>query len=536
MENLENFLLKSVSYNMALQMSFRIFSFILNAILFRNVSNELIGACNFRLALLYTTIMYLAKEPFKRSLPKISEVENKWEHFVNSVWLIVPNGILVSIICSFLWAHIFELPNAELVSNYKLSVYLCCISCVVELIGEVASCLAQLFFMAKTKVAIEASSLFMFNIIFVFLAIYFPSTSAMSYSIARLVNSIIYVVSNFYFLLNNNESNSVKINFKKLLPQIGFNVEFDYNYLKLVKAYYMQSLFKQILTEGERYLITVFNLLTFSESGVYDVINNLGSLIARFIFLPIEDGSYIFFTNSLKRGIIFKEQTNSNEEYKAKNYFEFFLKLVSLIGVLVLFFGQSYSKLLLQIYGGDKLGRDDVCVNMLRFYCVYVYLLALNGITESFFNATMSDNQLEKHNYKLVVFSGVFLFFTFYSVKLVGIYGFLLGNCFNMLFRIVYSSFYIRTFFTNFNYDNNDTKLNHVYNIEKGLFPNLIILGVLVSTLILTKMSEYFLHPLLHFGLGALLFLVNLFVIYLKEKKFISYAINLVRKSKTKSF
>ena len=535
MENLENFLFKSVSYNMALQMSFRIFSFILNAILFRNVSNELIGACNFRLALLYTTIMFLAKEPFKRALPKLAEVKNNWNCFVNSVWLILPSGILVSFICGFLWSQVFDQPNTQLVSNYNYSIYLCCLSCTIELTGEVASCLSQLFFMAKTKVAIEATSLFMFNVIFVFLAIFLPSMGALSYSIARLVNSIVYVLSNFYFLLKNNESKDMNITCHDLLPRFGFRMRFDMNYLKLVKAYYTQSLFKQLLTEGERYLITVFNLLSFSESGVYDVINNLGSLIARFIFLPIEDGSYIFFTNSLKRGTLYKDQIKAaTDDKKAKNYFEFFLKLVSLIGILVLFFGQSYSKLLLQLYGGDKLGKDEVCVNMLRFHCIYVYLIALNGVTESFFNATMSDEQLEKHNYRLVLFSVCFLFFTFGSVKLVGIYGFLLGNCLNMTVRIAYSSLYIRSFFIDFNYDNNETHTNQMYNISKGLLPNPSVLAVLVASLMVTKASESYFQAfqLIHFSLGAFLFLLTVSVIYFKEKKFISYAFNLVRKSK----
>ena len=36
--------------------------------------------------------------------------------------------------------------------------------------------------------------------------------------------------------------------------------------------------------------------------GVYDVINNLGSLVARFVFLPIEESFYVFFANTLYRG------------------------------------------------------------------------------------------------------------------------------------------------------------------------------------------------------------------------------------------
>ena len=37
-------------------------------------------------------------------------------------------------------------------------------------------------------------------------------------------------------------------------------------------------------------------------SGVYDVINNLGSMVARFIFLPIEESFYVFFAATLYRG------------------------------------------------------------------------------------------------------------------------------------------------------------------------------------------------------------------------------------------
>ena len=38
---------------------------------------------------------------------------------------------------------------------------------------------------------------------------------------------------------------------------------------------------KQLLTEGERYLMTFLNLLTLSQQGTYDVVSNLGSLACR---------------------------------------------------------------------------------------------------------------------------------------------------------------------------------------------------------------------------------------------------------------
>ena len=43
-------------------------------------------------------------------------------------------------------------------------------------------------------------------------------------------------------------------------------------------------------------------LTTLTSAGVYDIINNLGSLVARFIFLPIEESFYVFFAATLTRG------------------------------------------------------------------------------------------------------------------------------------------------------------------------------------------------------------------------------------------
>lgn len=35
--------------------------------------------------------------------------------------------------------------------------------------------------------------------------------------------------------------------------------------------------------------------------GSYDIVNNLGSLAARFIFRPIEDSAYFYFTQTIER-------------------------------------------------------------------------------------------------------------------------------------------------------------------------------------------------------------------------------------------
>lgn len=54
--------------------------------------------------------------------------------------------------------------------------------------------------------------------------------------------------------------------------------------------------------------MTFLNVLSFGDQGVYDIVNNLGSMVARFIFLPIEESFYIFFAKVLERGRTVKGQ------------------------------------------------------------------------------------------------------------------------------------------------------------------------------------------------------------------------------------
>lgn len=68
----------------------------------------------------------------------------------------------------------------------------------------------------------------------------------------------------------------------------------------LVCSFFKQGILKQILTEGERYMMTFFDILNFDEQGIYDVVSNLGSLAARFVFLPIEESAYIYFAQTLQ--------------------------------------------------------------------------------------------------------------------------------------------------------------------------------------------------------------------------------------------
>ena len=61
---------------------------------------------------------------------------------------------------------------------------------------------------------------------------------------------------------------------------------------------------KQLLTEGEKYLLS-FSHVSMHDQGIYEIVNNLGSLFARFLFQPLEEGFYLYFsTVMVKKGYL----------------------------------------------------------------------------------------------------------------------------------------------------------------------------------------------------------------------------------------
>ena len=73
----------------------------------------------------------------------------------------------------------------------------------------------------------------------------------------------------------------------------------------------------------------------------------------------------------------------------------------------------------------------------LRCHCLYILIIAVNGITECFMFATMSQSAVDEYNNKLVLFSTVFLASSWFLTRF-GAVGFIFANCLNMILRIIH--------------------------------------------------------------------------------------------------
>ncbi|KAJ6668366.1 hypothetical protein lerEdw1_015743 [Lerista edwardsae] len=428
--------------------------------------------------LLYTTVVFLAREAFRRACLSGS-ARRDWAKTFNLLWLTVPLGVCWSVFLGWIWLDILEVPDANAVPHYKLGVIAFALSAVVELLGEPFWVLAQVHLFVRLKVIAESLSVISKCILTVFLVILYPHWGLYIFSLAQAF-----------------------VNWKEA---------------RLTWSFFKQSFLKQVLTEGERYVMTFLNVLNFGDQGVYDIVNNLGSLTARLIFLPIEESFYVYFAKVLERGKDVKLQKQDSISMAAA-VLESLLKLMLLVGLTITVFGYAYSQLVLDLYGGSMLSSGSG-PSLLRCYSFYVLLLALNGVTECFTFASMCKEEVDRYNFVMLALSFIFLCMSYFLTYWKGSIGFILANCFNMGIRIAHSIHYIYRYFG-----------ESPYRPLKGLLISPLLIVVYVISGVATGISEVFLccdkgwmARFSHIAVGALCFTATLASIFFTETKLIHF-------------
>lgn len=194
----------------------------------------------------------------------------------------------------------------------------------------------------------------------------------------------------------------------------------------LARGFLLQSIEKHLLTEGEKLVLTALH----SSSGEYALVSNLGSLVARIILQPLEEAYSMEFggltgpplLTSLARG----------------------WTLAMTLGCTAVAFAPAYSYTALHLLYGSTWSAGDA-PGLLSLYSWYILCMALNGVSEGFVLATMPSTGLPQYNKVLVLYSVVYL--TLGVMAVHDTRTLILVNCLNMLCRVVYNLWYIRGLF-----------------------------------------------------------------------------------------
>lgn len=361
----------------------------------------------------------------------------------------IPILFVVGFVLRYVWGNLLPLPeNEELIASYQLCVCQIVTSIFVELLVEPFYIYGHLNGFIKSRVLIEGfTNMFRtFGMVLIVFCESEPKEILALFGILHLLASIgyslIYFLVFYFHFQTINSNNRTDANcLSDFLPSFS-DLHDTGKLLAIVGTFFVQTIFKQILTEGESIVMTFFNLLSFADQGIYHTINNLSSLAARFVFAPVEESSYLVFAQFINRNQPFERQPERNLQVVCR-VLKQLLRLMILIGLVIMAFGFNYSQLVILLYGGREFASTEA-VEVMKCQCFYVAIIAINGVTETFTFASMSRKELVLFNYLMVSLSMVFLVSSFLLVPIIGLPGFVLATSIQMVGRIAFSFYLVR--------------------------------------------------------------------------------------------
>ncbi|GLC67093.1 hypothetical protein PLESTF_000514400 [Pleodorina starrii] len=229
----------------------------------------------------------------------------------------------------------------------------------------------------------------------------------------------------------------------------------------------LQAVEKLALAEGSKLVLA--SLQSAVNQGVYGLVSNLGSLVVRTLFQPLEEAAFAAFSTwgaeakaaeaaamthgSATAAAVSEPQPGAGkaaaEEPPTRGSSQRLaslaralspmVKAVAVLGLAAAAFGPSYSYVLLRLVYGVRWSETEAPA-VLAAYSVYVLLLALNGIGEAFVHAVLDARGLQQSNALLLVFSGAHLAVCVALVRQYGALGLVAADGANMVLRIAYSA------------------------------------------------------------------------------------------------
>ncbi|PQE13278.1 oligosaccharide translocation rft1 protein [Rutstroemia sp. NJR-2017a WRK4] len=202
------------------------------------------------------------------------------------------------------------------------------------------------------------------------------------------------------------------------------------------------SLVKHFLTQGDTILIVAMASQT--AQGIYALASNYGGLVARLVLQPVEEMSRNYFGKLLS---VPDGDPPKNTIEKAIADLQRLLQAYLLLSVIVMAIGPTAAPLLINMLAGPR-WQASGAGHVLAWYCYYIPLLALNGISEAFVSSVATKTEVYKQSIWMTAFSMGFgcAAYLFLGVMDLGAEGLVLANMVNMLLRIVWSGIFIKKY------------------------------------------------------------------------------------------
>eukprot|EP00261_Vitis_vinifera_P030480 XP_010665491.1 PREDICTED: protein RFT1 homolog isoform X2 [Vitis vinifera] len=492
---------RTFKYLMAAQLFSRIITYAFNTWVLRQLTKEeFANVMDFDLITIFALV--IIREGFQRACIRdniscscLSEGERAAK-LLKITWVIFPFGVVATIAaCLVIFcsqALSYSDPCAKAILIYGCA-------CLLELLAEPLHIFFKNLHFLKLRLIVETAATF-FRCLTTYILI--VKQTGMEKGIVLAISQVAYGACLFFGYLGY----FFYCQFKNsgLFPlRVGSMMDYDGKLLVMCMWF---SFLKCIFQRGEKMVLLWF--LTPHSKAAYGFVDRLGSLVVRLVFSPFEEISYATFA----RGASGKDPQKGI--WLGSSLTEA-LKLVLLVGFVVMTFGPSYSYSLIRMY--DRRWIDGEAPKALQYYCLYVFLLAVNGTVEAFMYSVATEEQLQRANVLSFIFSMIYLGQNTLLRQSAGAVGLVVANSLTITLRIAYSINFINRYFQG-------SPLFSFLSCLPSGWTYLLLSGVI------TRISERkFLDPenfrqtfFIHFSIGLTCFCMSSVVIYRRERPLIN--------------
>ena len=429
--------LKNTSSMFILSIITKIVTLLCNVIIVRNITKNSFGIVKIYFEFAFSLIIFFPSETIRKSAQKYIPDENKenekkkYEIIIQLYSIIILIMLLFSIILYFSFIYF----GGENISLNKTQLLIYILSSFIELLSEPIIIYMNLYLENKQiAISIGNFSRVIFNVIFA--AIF--KLDIWSFTLSRIISSIFYSSFLIYkgiFIYKINYSKLIFTNYKDILTKDKIdNIDVS-SAREILYTFIKATGLKMILNYCEQIILSFVIKQSNEEKGEYSFIVENFSFIIRFLLEPIEETFYNLI-NKIKK-IEIKDKNKSKESNDISltfNMLKLFIKLLLIFDTLLISYVFLSGKDIIQIIYSKKWATIST-EKIGKIQSIYIAIISINGIIESFANATNNTNQMNKYNI-LMIFNSIFLiiFMNFFSK--FDICGLIMANALSMIIRI----------------------------------------------------------------------------------------------------
>ena len=448
-------------YLILIQVMSRGLTFIGNQVLLRFLSPELLGL-SVQLELFSVFVLYFSRESLRVALQRAPQVSSSTDGknssvakskseesqaIVNFSYLAIAIGLPLTLVTGYLYLHNAS-STASSIPSFTFALQLYALATIIELLAEPSFVILQQRLLYKNRARSETlaaiSKCLAACVVAFVLQDYGQPPSVMPAAIGQLCYALVLVCeyAATAFPIARSDGFSMSIKTLANTPEYLW-FRFSKSLISLAATLYGQSVFKQILTQGDAYILGFFASL--SDQGAFALASNYGGLIARLFFQPIEEDSRNVFGRLLAG--ISVAQRKPEDVTVALDRLVNICHIYGIIAVGSCCFLDQALPVMVKLVIGRAWWTPEIS-QILTTYCYYIPFIGFNGILDAFVTSVATPAQLGTQSFWMMAFTGIYAAAAYVSLHVLGLgaKGLVLANIVNMTLRISWSVVFINKY------------------------------------------------------------------------------------------